>query len=87
MVAEEVFDGHGLGDGVFAHRNASRSSKIILGDGGTCQLIVVADEAGGDAILSLAVLWGYHPSYWIHILTNLCSITIGNIYHYYSSSL
>jgi hypothetical protein len=48
MVAEEVFDGHGLGDGVFSHRNASRSSKIILGDGGTCQFVVVADEVSGD---------------------------------------
>ena len=57
VVTEEVFDGHGLGDGVFAHtctwrkcrcRNASRSSKIILGDGGTCQLVISAHEAGGD---------------------------------------
>lgn len=47
MVSEEVFDAHGLGDGVFLHRDASRSGEIILGDLGTCQFAVRAYEVGG----------------------------------------
>jgi hypothetical protein len=39
MISEEGFDSHGLGDGVFAHRNASRSSKIILRDLRACQFV------------------------------------------------
>jgi len=67
VVTEEVFDGHGLGDGVFAHTCTWRkcrcgdslcASKIILGDGGTCQFVVVARacpersrrKAGGHTI-------------------------------------
>jgi len=57
VVTEEVFDGHGLGDGVFARTCTWRkcrcgdslcASKIILGDGGACQLVVAAYEVAGD---------------------------------------
>jgi hypothetical protein len=50
VVGEEVFHAHGLGDGVFAHRHALTACEIILGDSGTCQFVVAADEVGGDAV-------------------------------------
>lgn len=48
MIAEHIFNAHGLGDGVFSHGNTTRSGKIILGDSlstaGILGLIVSADE-------------------------------------------
>ncbi len=50
MVAQQIFHAHRLGGGVFAHGNASRSCEIILGDRGTCQFKVSANEHGRHAV-------------------------------------
>ena len=50
MIAEQVGKCIVLWDGIFAHRNATRSCKIILGDLRTCQFIVAAHEVRGHAI-------------------------------------